>query len=104
MPTNPDNLSDVQNWPNLVFKWLLSILGGAIFVIGTALYGEVKELNKALIRFNETLSGTIKDYAYLKSQVDKMEVRIDKHIERSDAEKKELREELEILRYQRNTR
>lgn len=98
MPTN--DLTNVKNWPNVIFNALLTVLGGLIFMVGTGLYNEVKELNSTIIEFNSVLSGTIKDYGYLKAQVDKLEVKIDKHIEASSAEKRELSRDLEALKYQ----
>ena len=100
----PSNLTDLKSWPATIFQFLFTSFLGLLIFTASGLYTEVKELNKTIIRFNETLSGTIKDYSYLKNQVDKMEVRIDKHIERSEAEKRELREEIEILKYQNQNR
>lgn len=105
MPTTaPDNLSDVRNWPNLVFKFLISCLGGLIFILGTALYGEVSDLNENLGNYRETQNLNIKDQGYLKDRVISNEASFFKHVERAEQQDLEQDRRIDRLEYHIKTK
>lgn len=100
MPTDPNNVTDVKNWPNLIFKYFIGLILGALFILGTALVSELKELNKTMQEFKEGLSGMTKDYGYLVERVDDIETTQNKHIERAEAKILEHDRKIDRLEFQ----
>ncbi len=95
----PDSYTNVQNWPNVVFKALLTAFSGLLIYLGSAIYAQQGEMMKAI----NALTGAIRENGqtdgFQKEKFDKLESKFEKHIETSNAEKKELQREVEALKY-----
>lgn len=70
------NLTDVKSWPNVFFGFVLTVLMGGIFLMGTSLINKLDKAVETLISVGAKLELTIKDSAYLRNDVTRLENRV----------------------------
>lgn len=91
---SPSNAGNTSNWPDTIFKWVLTAVGSGIFIIGTNIFAQLDKMAQGQSAIKDSQND-------MRTQIEKTIDAI--HYIREDVidlktENKELRREIEKLK------